>query len=104
MTCRNWESGVVIPVPTGKGGYAGLDVERTTVSGASSHRGGTTGVSTEEVCGGNGHLAKHDGNNLVIPTTPLSLREGFADVLPVPIHYPAQKLAAHQKQPWFFRD
>jgi len=124
VTCRNWESGVVIPVPieskTAQIWHPGmiwnqinmqvaskeplpvraryeLDVKRTTTSGSSANGAGAKDDS--KTC-----LAKHDDTDLVGPAVRRSLSEVFAGVLPVPIQYPAQRHAAHQQQPWFFRN
>lgn len=50
------------------------------------------------------HLATHDDRESVEHAAARSLREVFTTVLPVPIHYPAQRHAAHRKRPWFFMD
>lgn len=95
MTCRNWESGVVIPVPLERAAASGEQSKMDTPikAGYSTNGAGANGDRSPAVDG---------GQEATESATLRSLSEVFADVLPVPIHYPAQKHAVQQKRPWFF--
>ena len=77
LTCRNWESGVVIPIPLDQ-----VDASRISVNAS----GGSTG--------------EQDLNELALDN--LSLKEVFSNVVPVPMVFPAEKMIDLSKSPWLF--
>jgi len=94
----------VIPVPVENIEDHNPDRDGKTVSGCALNEAGGTGKSVEAASDPGTYPAGHDRHSLATPAALRSLGEAFAHVLPVPIRYPSERHAVHQKEPWLFMD
>lgn len=120
MTCRNWESGVIIPITLAESeafGDATIDdpwalkdmkdraAEATNLMQRQDKAKPATSTMLGSARRDTPTIAKTAGksrvNIAVAPNKP-SLSEVFSRHVPVPIQYPAARHLDQQQDPWFF--